>query len=137
MEIARLLFDIVKWVWPFRKQQRKRIIVVDDDESVAHAIAEQIRESGHSVSVSLTAEGGLTLLERNHIGIAFVDMNLPYMKGCDLIRLIERKSPQTLVVVICGDIGDVVKLSGVRFFGVMQKPFDKSTLDNILIRLKF
>ena len=85
-----------------------------------------ILSSAYDVS---TAEGGaeaLDLLRTDEIDLVTVDLNMPGMKGDELMRTIRAEFPQTEIIIItgCGSIETAVE--GIRHgvFDYLTKPFD-------------
>ena len=101
------------------------ILIVDDDRGPRESLR-MILSSGHRV---LTAEDGtsaLEILRTDQIDLVTVDLNMPGMKGEELIRTVRAELPRIELIVItgCGSIDSAVE--GIRHgvFDYLTKPFD-------------
>lgn len=102
-----------------------RILIVDDERGPRESLR-MILSSAYDVA---TAEGGaeaLDLLRTEEIDLVTVDLNMPGMKGDELMRTIRAEFPQTEIIIItgCGSIETAVE--GIRHgvFDYLTKPFD-------------
>ncbi|NNE43049.1 MAG: response regulator [Gemmatimonadetes bacterium] len=79
----------------------KRILVVDDQESMRDMLADLLDMMGYE---SCTVESGLLALEQISEGIDLVitDLNMPEMDGMELMRQIKAREPELPVIVITG-----------------------------------
>jgi len=110
---------------PLADAGRSRVLIVDDERGPRESL--RMILSGHYV-VS-TAENGaeaLDLLRTGSIDLVTVDLNMPGMKGDELMRTIRAEFPQTEIIIItgCGSIETAVE--GIRHgvFDYLTKPFD-------------
>jgi DNA-binding response OmpR family regulator len=85
-----------------------RILIVEDNHEVAHAIAALLRGSGHDAHVAMDATGALAEQERFDADAVLVDASLP--GALDFVRSIR------------GDRGAAVRL-------IACTSFDRGTID--------
>jgi DNA-binding response OmpR family regulator len=74
---------------------QKRILVVDDDESVLMTIARILELEGYVVE---TARTGREAIEKSQLGsyhLAIIDIRLPDMDGTELLTAMRDKTPTT------------------------------------------
>lgn len=112
-----------------------RVLVVDDSPVMRVAIQRAIDVSGLPVKSCLTAEHGkaaLSLLKEQEIDLMLVDLNMPEMRGDDLIRRLQEDLAQQHIpfIVISADataarIEEMLNLGALAY---IPKPFDPSTL---------
>ena len=118
----------------------QRVLVVDDDRGVRESVAELLRSEG---SVVETAEDGLRALERIEISpfdVVLSDVVMPQMDGYELFTECQRRSPETVVVLMTAfyyDKDHIIKRS--RLDGlegvVFKKPVDPDRLRSVLSEL--
>jgi CheY-like chemotaxis protein len=79
----------------------KRILVVDDQESMRHMLADLLETMGHE---SLTVPTGLEALEQlgDDVDLVITDLNMPEMDGLELMKRIKARNPSLPVIVISG-----------------------------------
>ncbi len=58
-----------------------RILVVEDEPTVAQLIADVLREEGHAVEATLDSQDGLTRLARSHYDLVICDLRMPRLDG--------------------------------------------------------
>lgn len=118
---------------PRPKIDSRSILIVEDNPHDAQLLMECLEHHGLKGTVTETAEGAEVLIRLNHIRIAFVDMRLLHKPGWELVPLIRALSPETIVVVVCGELSDLTKISepfGAIF--VMLKPATVATIGSLL-----
>jgi DNA-binding NtrC family response regulator len=80
----------------------KRILVVDDQESMRDMLADLLDMMGHEAR---TASGGAEALERlrqESVDLVITDLNMPEMDGMELTKRIKSDAPDMPVIVITG-----------------------------------
>lgn len=80
----------------------KRILVVDDEETVRDAFEAALTAAGHQVVLAADGRAALRWLRRERFDLVFLDILLPTMSGATLLKLIKRRDPAALVVLITG-----------------------------------
>ncbi len=78
----------------------KRILVVEDDQLLAHMIEVALKADGHEVQVAQNAEQAVKLAEASPHDLVITDFVLPKMDGLDLAELLKRLSPATPILLI-------------------------------------
>jgi DNA-binding NtrC family response regulator len=80
----------------------KRILVVDDQESMRDMLADLLEMMGYE---SCTVESGSEALEKlivQEIDLVITDLNMPEMDGLELMKRIKARTPGMPVIVITG-----------------------------------
>ena len=105
----------------------KRILVVEDEPTVAQLIADVLTEEGHTVDSLLDSRDALARLEAKNYSLVICDLKMPHLDGPGLYRaLVNRESPmQHRLLFVTGDtLGsrtlEFLKSSGVPY---LAKPF--------------
>lgn len=103
-----------------------RILVVDDDESVAMYVSELLRRRGCQVTEMTSSPEALALFERQpqDFDLVVTDQTMPDLTGADLARKILGLRPETPIVLCTGfsdKLDEQAALNiGIRCF--LQKP---------------
>ncbi len=115
----------------------RRILVVDDEQSVLEFIETVLEDEGFSVTTAKTAAKARTLLKQQQFDLAIVDIYLEDESGLELARLVKENTPSTAVVVITGyPSTDNIKASLEREVdGYLIKPVDLEALKNLVGKL--
>lgn len=118
---------------------RKRILVVDDDESVAVMIGQMVRRMGHLSVVCLRPVDALALFSgaSARFDAVILDEIMPDMRGTELVpRLLQIK--ENIPVILMTGHGDMLSLKQIRESGVratLLKPVLMIRLQETLSRL--
>ena len=69
----------------------KKVLVVDDLAESAESLAVLIRAYGHEVRTALSGEDALAALSDFSADIAFLDIGMPIMDGCQVAKAIRAR----------------------------------------------
>ena len=83
-------------------EERKRILIVEDEEPLRRLFEKRISRKGGIVDSYGSAEEALPLLGKVPYDVALVDIKLPGMDGIELLRKIKQNSTNTEVIIITG-----------------------------------
>ena len=79
-----------------------KILIVDDELEVCLSLSEVLRGKGYNAIHCSDPEEILPLLEREHIGLAIMDVRMPTIGGIDLLKQIRSRFDQLPVIMISG-----------------------------------
>jgi DNA-binding response OmpR family regulator len=104
-----------------------RVLLVEDDEGVASAVAELLGHAG--ASVITTARGDDALHRVKGCDLVLLDLGLPDMDGLDVLRILRRASSVPVIVMTARD-GDGAVVLGLRAGAddYLVKPVRKAVL---------
>lgn len=107
------------------QHERATILVVDDERGPRESLR-MILEPIHRVIQAASGSEALETLRTEPVDLLTLDLNMPGMKGQDVMRTVRRDFPQIEVVVITGYGSVESAAEGIRY-GIcdyLQKPFD-------------
>jgi len=123
-----------------KEKKDTRVLVVDDDEQMRELIVEFLTDEGYIVESAIN--GRVALDEhfvKKHIDLVVSDINMPVMKGFDLLREVKERFPQTKRVLITAyNVEDYLDLALKYDIGnifVKSTPFHFKELSAILSNL--
>jgi DNA-binding response OmpR family regulator len=106
-----------------------RILVVEDDETIAHAVAERLRSAGFTVEVATDGPSGVEAAARMPPDLVVLDLMLPGLDGLEVCRRIQRDSRvPVLMVTARDDEADVLVGLAVGADDYLTKPFSPREL---------
>jgi NtrC-family two-component system response regulator AlgB len=114
-----------------------RILVVDDEPNIRHALRLTLETLGHQVFEASSAAAALRDVERGPRDVAFVDLRLGNDSGLDLIGPMIAQQPRLAVVVITAyaSIDSTVEAIRLGVFDYLAKPFTpgqvRATLERV------
>ncbi|HLW97691.1 MAG TPA: ATP-binding protein [Candidatus Acidoferrales bacterium] len=107
--------------------QTGKVLVVEDEPTVAHLIADVMSEEGHSVEIVLDGQEGLGRALAGHYDLVICDLRMPGIDGRAIYReLVAKGSPlQHRLIFVTGDTLASHTLEFLETTGVpyLAKPF--------------
>ena len=115
-----------------------RILIVDDEPSVAEVVAEVIRARGDGALVALDGHEALDILDATPVDGVFLDLLLPGMNGLAVLARIRARHPCIPVVILSGHADDQQSREALALgaVDVIRKPTVLAHLTDALARLK-
>jgi len=105
--------------------ERPTVLVVDDERGPRESLR-MILEPAHRVLLAASGSEALEILRTTPVDLVSLDLNMPGMKGNELMPTLRNEFPQVEVVVITG-YGTVETATLAVRYGIadyLQKPFD-------------
>jgi len=81
---------------------KHRILVVDDDESTRECLATLLTSHGYEVSTAEDGFDALLKLTAAPPDVVISDLNMPGMSGFELLPVVRRTFPHTLLIAMSG-----------------------------------
>ncbi|MDX8395782.1 MAG: response regulator transcription factor [Mariprofundaceae bacterium] len=112
-----------------------KILVVEDEERVAHFIQKGLKEEGHAVDVSYDGEDGGFLAEVNDYDLIILDLMLPKKNGLQVCREIRERGVITPVLMLTArdSVEDKVRGLDAGADDYLAKPF---AFEELLARVR-
>ncbi|HKJ64809.1 MAG TPA: sigma-54 dependent transcriptional regulator, partial [Desulfopila sp.] len=107
-----------------------KVLVVDDEPSLAEFVGETLGERGYTVDVFIDPRAALEAVDNTTFDLALVDINMPDISGVELSRQILEHSLRTEIIIITG-VPDEKNLDPCLQMGLTHylfKPFNESQL---------
>ncbi|HVU18141.1 MAG TPA: response regulator [Candidatus Didemnitutus sp.] len=113
-----------------------RILVVDDDEMLRKLVQRTGLRYGWNVTLASDGLEAARLVMDTRWDVLLTDILMPGMDGVELIRLVRRRGPNTVIVATTGggnfevDYLHMAQLLGARL--VLRKPFGLQELIDVM-----
>ena len=106
------------------------ILVVDDEESVATTIEAILKLDGHDVLAVTSGEAALRLLHEREFDVVLTDLRLADVDGIEVLREVQRTSPETAAIMLTGYASLESAVSALRSgaYDYLMKPSDVEEL---------
>ena len=115
---------------PPRRANALRILVVEDDPTIADVVTGLLESLGHEAVHAAQALAALTELARSRFDLAFLDLDLPGLDGFELARIIRTQGHSLVMVALTArsDPGaeDLCIRAGMH--GFLRKPVTRQIL---------
>src|SRR5580658_982129 len=107
-----------------------RVLVAEDHERLARAVAAGLRRYGMAVDVALDGDDALECLRTNRYDVVVLDRDLPGTHGDEICRSLaaERSESRVLMLTAAGSVKDRVEGLGRGADDYLPKPFDFAEL---------
>lgn len=114
----------------------KMILVVDDDEVLAHNVCAFLARHGWDAQSCGSAEEALQLMETLHPDGVVADQTLPRMSGIEMTRKLLEIEPRTKIIMMTGDdhAHTAVQAMKAGAFDYLTKPVSLAELNLLLER---
>jgi DNA-binding NtrC family response regulator len=103
--------------------EKRKILVVDDDDYMRESIAESLRRKGYDIEAVSDGSAALDLFGRDTFDLVVSDMRMAGMSGMQLLEKIKQLDPDAtfLMVTAYGDIGSAVEAVKKGAYEFLQK----------------
>jgi DNA-binding NtrC family response regulator len=114
-----------------------RVLVADDETSITMTLEEDLREAGHDVLVARTGDEAWAALERDRFECLISDINMPGMRGDELLRRAKAADPALSVILVTGygSIDSAVQAMKDGATDYILKPFRNDQIVHALQKL--
>jgi two-component system, NtrC family, response regulator len=102
----------------------RRILVVDDDESLRRVMQVQLELMGYEAAVASNGDQALVILQGSPQEMVLCDLKMPGMTGLELLKKIRTDYPQTMVLMITafGTVETAVEAMKAGAYDYITKP---------------
>ena len=103
-----------------------RVLVAEDHERLAKAVAAGLRRHGMVVDVALNGDDALARLDAHRYDVVVLDRDLPGTHGDQICRTLvaERRESRVLMLTAASSVRDRVEGLGLGADDYLPKPFD-------------
>jgi len=110
-------------------QGPQKVLVVEDEESIASFVAIYLKKGGFNVAVAATGTEALAKAGAEHPALIVLDLALPDIDGIDVCRKIRQRSDVPILMLTARD-DDVDKIIGLEVGAddYLTKPFNPREL---------
>jgi len=119
-----------------------RVLIVDDDEPHAQAVAESLARVGYECTVAASGVRGAALIESDSFDVVITDLKMEDIDGLALLRKAKEELPDAEVIVLTGhgSINSAVTAMQHGAYNYLTKPLDikelRTTVDKASERLR-
>ena len=115
--------------------QRKEIVVIDDDESIAWVVKSALEQHGCKVATKGTISRGIKSI-KDSTKVVLLDLVLPDGSGLDALTEIREMYPDVTVIIITahGRMQSTIEAMKRGAYDYLEKPFDIEELILIIDR---
>lgn len=113
----------------------ERILVVDDEKIIRESLSFILEKEGYEVSGAPNGAEALKQLKQKRVDIVLTDLEMPEMKGIELLEKVTRQFPETFVMIITayGSLDTAISALRQGAYDYILKPIE---FDDLLHRVR-
>ena len=111
------------------------ILIVDDEEIIRESLSFILTKEGYRVREAANGSAALDIVKSESVDLVLTDLEMPEMKGIELLENVARFSPDTLVVIITayGSIDTAIAALRQGAVDYILKPVE---FDELLVKVR-
>ncbi|MEO0276249.1 MAG: response regulator [candidate division WOR-3 bacterium] len=108
----------------------KRILIVDDDESIRMIFKKVLENSGYEVETTSNGINALGILEKEKFDVYIIDLKMPEMDGITLLEEIKKRGYEGIPIILTayGDKESAVSALKLGAYDFVEKPISINDL---------
>jgi formate/nitrite transporter len=108
----------------------EKMLIIDDDEIILRSCRKVFEKEGFAVITTATPQEGLKLVLENNFDVILVDWMMPGFDGMDVVDEIDRRSPNSAMVMISAhpSVGRATEAMKRGAMDYVAKPFKPSEI---------
>ncbi len=112
-----------------RSESSRVVVVVEDEQSIAEAVAARLRSEGYAVEIAADGPSGVELCDRVRPALVVLDLMLPGLDGIEVCKQIQRDHAVPVLMLTARDSeADLLVGLAVGADDYMTKPFSMREL---------
>ncbi|MBU1101482.1 MAG: response regulator transcription factor [Bacteroidetes bacterium] len=110
--------------------KKNKILIVEDEESLAIGIEYNLLEEGFSVSIAKDGKEALEYFQNEPFDLIILDVMLPYYNGFELAEIIRQKDPRVPIIMLTAKSKNEDRIKGLEVGAddYLTKPFHMKEL---------
>ncbi|MGZ3560119.1 MAG: response regulator, partial [Thermodesulfobacteriota bacterium] len=113
----------------------KKVLIVDDEESVVQSIAGVLEDEGFQVAKAKSGEEAIKVFQEGEPDVTLLDIWMPGMDGIEVLKRLKGIAPDCQVIMISGHATISTAMTSVKLgaFDFIEKPL---SLDVLLMNIR-
>ncbi|WP_322510774.1 response regulator transcription factor [Chloroflexus sp.] len=111
-----------------------RVLVVDDEQNIRLTLNALLSRAGYAVTTAASGEEAVALFERETFDLMLVDLQMPGMKGMEVVAKVREAGHDAIIIVLTGHGSLDSAIEGIRF-GIFDYLLKTSDPNQILARV--
>lgn len=114
----------------------KRVLVVDDEESIRWVLSKALTRQGLHVDVADCGSSARKLLKNHCYDLAMIDIKMPDISGLDLLDEVLSNQPSLFIIMMTAEssMQNAVEAMKRGAYDYITKPFDLDALEEIILK---
>jgi two-component system chemotaxis response regulator CheY len=112
-----------------------RVLVVDDEPAIRHAVEAALVDEGFIVSTAPNGEAALSAVDSVRPDAILLDLRMPVMDGYAFLRAYRSRPEPRAAVIVCSTSARLAATVDLGATAFLRKPFDIDELVGVIHRL--
>jgi two-component system NtrC family response regulator len=110
------------------------ILIADDDVAIREALAEAVRDLGHTALEAASSEATLSVIESQTVNAVLLDLRMPGMDGLEALRRLHARPlpPPVTVLTAYATANNTIEAMRLGAFDHLTKPIGRADLARVL-----
>jgi len=125
---------LLSQAWFIMGSDKKRILVIDDDEDILETLHSLLVRKGYDAVTANSGAAAIEKAEEKIINLALIDIVLPDMEGTQLLQKLKPTVPRTRKIIITGHaaLDNAIKAVNLGADAYLMKPVNPQELLKIV-----
>jgi CheY-like chemotaxis protein len=121
-------------VWATGMGDPMRVLVVDDEPAIRHAVEAALADEGFAVATAADGAAALALLDAFRPDAILLDLRMPIMDGYAFLAAYRTRPDPRAAVIVCSTAANSVGPLAQGAAAYLRKPFDIDDLIGLIER---
>ena len=106
------------------------VLIIDDDEETRNLFSTVLNDAGYLVETAENGKQAIKICKNEPFDIALIDIELPDIKGVDLLKTLRQIQPRMVKIIITGhpSIENAMKSVNEKADGYLLKPVNMAEM---------
>lgn len=117
----------------------RRILIVDDEENVCHALRRSLRREGYGMTIANHPHEALKLVSQQAFDLVISDHLMPDLTGLEFLKLVHDRQPDAIRIMLTGHADMQTAIAAINqgeIYRFLTKPWDDMDL-KVTLHLAF
>ncbi len=117
-------------------ENNRRVLVVDDEESIRNVLQRILENSGYEVTTAVNGQDAFSKIMLGQVGIVLLDIMMPKMSGIDLLKKLGSDVNKYCILMITAvtDMQTAIDSLKLGALDYITKPFDPEDIRDKLTK---
>ena len=113
------------------------VLVIDDDEETRNMFSTVLNDAGYLVEAVENGKQAIKICKEGPFDIALIDIELPDIKGIDLLKALRQIQPKMVKIIVTGhpSIENAVRSVNEKADGYLLKPVNMAEMLEMIKRI--
>lgn len=114
--------------------EKKKILVVDDEQNSREGLTKILIKEGYEVVAAESGEDALVEAKKEDFDLIITDLRMPEVSGIDVLEKIRAKKPDIGVIIVTayGEVNSYLKAMTLGAFEYLNKPIKLDELRRVI-----